>query len=398
MKKKTIFIILICISFFACNKEETVDIEDSLTIDTSSYFYGIMEKYDIDESRVQVTEDYYIVDNDIIFSKNKYPDLLKSSVLSGGIINNDNQEDITIYIDSSIPSGSEWRDAISDAVSNWNAISDCRLNFSITTQSSADIVVKDDTNGTLLDDLVVGDDYPFNYPVATAGSFPANGEPGDEILINLDVEQSSFGSLSLSQKIYNVSHAIGHCVGFIHTDWSELEWSEYKSTAVSIPGTVFTGANLDEYSIMNYQDLTRTWSFSSEDIVAIQYLYKGKRVHIKSGDYYISVSNGVVSTMNGTPGEDETFIQMEATYQSSGDPYYNFQIYDGEHYLQVNSSGEFEATSVYAYNWQKFGVFSYYSGVTIRSYDNLYFSMSYTGELSAATSQPSVFYIVDSNY
>ncbi|MBW6498168.1 MAG: hypothetical protein K0B09_07260 [Bacteroidales bacterium] len=290
---------------------------------------------------------------DILFPLSYYKEISSKHWRTETLVSFENQTNIRVKIDNSIPPTSQWRTAINQAITNWNNIPDCRLNFSLVTSGQFDILIKSD-DGVLEDYLCSCSwiPYPYYLPVAAAGTFPVGGKPGSEILINLDVEDFDAGPLSLAQKTYNISHNIGHCMGFLHTDAHVHEGVWYND--VFIPGTSFN----DEFSIMNSQDLWRDWSFSQMDVFAIQYLYGvGRRVCLRtSNGHYVQALNGgggnvVASSTN--PYAWETFHLMESPLY--GHPYYVLQARNGNYLQAANGGGgNVVANSPNPWDWETF--------------------------------------------
>lgn len=351
---KKIFLVLLSITFlFSCKKEYIDESQDAVNqLDTSNDAYEKIKSLGFLEKSIRVTSDYYVVDGDILFPKKQTTSTLRHA-RTEALVSFNNQTNIKIKIDASIPLSSDWRQAVSNAITNWNNIPNCRLTFSLVTSAPYDILVKDDSYGVLLDGLVPSlTPYPTYYPVAAGATYPSNGNPGNLLLINLDM-YPDFGILNIAQKTYNISHNIGHCVGFLHTDMIVTEGSD----RVNIPGT----SPYDQYSIMNYQDLTRSWTFSPMDITAIQTIYGNdrRRVCLKTlnGGYYVQAANGgggdaVASSLN--PWAWETFSLIESPLYG-GHPYYVLQCKSGYYLQAVNGGGgNVVANSSNPWEWETF--------------------------------------------
>ena len=173
---------------------------------------------------------------------------------------------ISVHIDSSIPTSGvdDWHSEIANALSYWNGIPNFKLNFQLTSNTNADIVISSD-NGSLND---------FVYAM---GTFPINTLPGSSLLINLD--SHSDANISPEVKEMMIAHEIGHTIGFRHTDYYYEDY--YGLThAFVIQGTwpaTSTVTNPDPYSIMNSMatlQYSPTWpGFTTYDIIAVRNLY-----------------------------------------------------------------------------------------------------------------------------
>lgn len=198
---------------------------------------------------------FYVVEGDIMFEKkslNEYNTPRLKQVRSSGALSR-NIRNITVGVSNSLKvSGkNHWLTEIQQAMNEWNNISpECGIIFRYTTEASPDIMISDD--GGILED---------NW--LAVGSYPKNYKPGATIKINLDFWSGY--TLTSSQKKYNMVHELGHCIGFMHTNWSHLG----ESTGRPIPGTPNSGSNPDPNSVMNGETPTHSWNgFSKYDIIA----------------------------------------------------------------------------------------------------------------------------------
>lgn len=227
---------------------------------------------------------YFIVENDIMISKDA--DIFSKPLTASGKPDffrgpktdqsrqdyTVTQSSVTIRIDSSIPSdGStdDWHSAIATAVGYWNAVPNNRIVFSITTSSSADIVIMSDSN--LLPD----------YAIA-ASEFPSTSDlPGNLMLINLDYNSNE--TVAAGQKAYNIVHELGHTIGYRHTNWDALGEPTYSTSTLGPYTFNIYGANLvngtrsgtsDTHSVMNGGTAEDSWNgFSNFDILAQRTVY-----------------------------------------------------------------------------------------------------------------------------
>ncbi|WP_269235296.1 M57 family metalloprotease [Flavobacterium flavigenum] len=210
---------------------------------------------------IEEYEDFFLVENDILFNKNekKSETVSKTAqVHANSLVFMENVNNITVRIDSSIPaSGNDnWRTAIATAISDWNNIIDCRINFTITTNSTADILIGSD-----------GNILPNNNPAAAF--LPSNGKPGSQIAINLDAANNTV--FSEKEKEHIIKHELGHTIGFYHTDGpskgeqtTSFNWIQYTPSGY--------GTNQDPNSVMN-AGWPYSFILSSYDIFSAKYLY-----------------------------------------------------------------------------------------------------------------------------
>lgn len=166
----------------------------------------------------------------------------------------------TICIDGS-NFNQDLSDALNAAIANFNG------------QNLSFAMVRDDSPGAGCDATITG-----NQQGGSGGSagFPSGGLPYDTINIGTGI--ASYGQAVLTHVI---THELGHCVGFRHTDYfnrsiscggSPTNEGDAGVGAIHIPGTP-TGAVLNG-SVMNScynTGSTGTWTSSDEDALAEMY-------------------------------------------------------------------------------------------------------------------------------
>lgn len=265
------------------------------------------------EDLIESNEDYYLVDGDIMISKDQVNEMRgvsndqpKSKQAYGGsgwgLVHINSVDDITIAAASNVPSA--WKSAIQSAVSNWNNLSNSRITFTYqSSPSNPDITV---------------------YYNAYSGGFyaaadPAYGnDPGSFIYIN----SLEAGGLSSLEREEIITHEMGHTIGFRHTDWQSVG----ESSANNIPFT----PSFDSQSVMNSGNGgLRSWNgFSSNDGVAARVLYPNSL----TAPGFHALHNGETS--------NSMAIDVE--------PYYVYAPY-----IEVYSKGEHET------NWSQIDYINY---------------------------------------
>lgn len=202
---------------------------------------------------------YYLVEGDISFPKGK--PVSAPSVKPGTIVQHQDQAstnaliafakqpNITVRIDGSIPS--QWVADVQQAVSDWNSIPNCRVNLTLVANGTADITFS----------------AASLYGAYGRGEFPSNGNPGAQVLLDVNATPSNF------RRLVSV-HELGHCLGFRHTDLYINGEGAGPMGGNIIPGT----PNQDYYSIMNSGGAPNQqaggWAgFSQYDVIGFQNLY-----------------------------------------------------------------------------------------------------------------------------
>lgn len=257
---KAAVVALIAANSFAitsCNNEEMV--QEKTPEQISPEIIERFEDLGFDASDLEMQGENYLVEGDIIVT----PEAL-ANMKEPVIVNGPKGEQFRTYNLVSAPrtitvrgSGLSTKasTALDMAIQNYN-----NENLSITftrVSSGGDIVVQE--TGTSAGGVA---GFPYG-----------NGDPYNSVTIY-------GGTTSYSTDVVEhvITHELGHCIGFRHTDWFDRSYScgsggsegEGSVGAVGIPGTVYYDAN----SIMNSCfSSSETGEFSSYDVVALNYLY-----------------------------------------------------------------------------------------------------------------------------
>lgn len=201
--KKIALLLSFSLLIFSCskvNESEILETKSSHTNDVLNYIksLGILQKDIVDVGNK------FIVDGDIIFSKDmivpKHNKLSKiDQFYSGDVVNLTRQSDIRILVDPSMISQNS---EISSAVNLWNNVNS-NLHFNIVTAGDFDILITSVSNTVY----------------CGQGQFPSNGNPGNNVNINLDMVKDD----NYDQRTVNIAHELGHCIGFLHSNSSGTE-------------------------------------------------------------------------------------------------------------------------------------------------------------------------------
>ena len=281
---KLLIISVITFSLQNCTTENEMEQEDELQLNDNPVLDKLLKMGFIKEQILEL-DDFYLVEGDLMFSKNikdyENNEIFDKQASTNNLVSQSNVTSMSVFVDSSTPtSGTDnWRTEINQAINDWNTINNC-INFVLTTNSNADIIVKSD-NGSLP-----------NLTIASAG-WPSGNQPYHTVLINLDFLNNF--TVPTGTKRYNMVHELGHCIGFRHTNWAAIGEGTGSVGANLITGT----PNADNNSVMNGGTALSTWNgFSNFDIVGANALYSCASFSL-TGASVICNTSSTVYTLNG---------------------------------------------------------------------------------------------------
>lgn len=247
------FYLVFLLFFVSCSNDlESIEYVESESTTFIEDDVLMMQALGFDTSNIVDLESAYLIEGDILLEKDS--PLLKQSrhaYHTTGLIGHPKQREITVGVDSSIPTSGEdnWRSEVQNAIDLWNPLSNLKMTY--TMGANPDILIRSDS-GSLPNNTIA------------AASWPTNGNPGASIKVNLDFDSNK--TIPSSQKLYNMVHELGHCLGLRHTNWKIIGESE----ANYIQGTPETDPN----SVMNGGTANSYWmGFSDGDKKAIEKLY-----------------------------------------------------------------------------------------------------------------------------
>lgn len=241
------FMLLFVLLLLSCSTEELSNTQE---INSKEYGEDVLEillEMGYSKKDIENFDDYYIVEGDIIFYKNRDYKIKerKSSekqrrYLEGYV----NMNEVKVYINNEL--NSDWRQAVSEAIDRYNLI-DANLTLILTpNESEAHIEIKYDTSIS-----------------GGLGTWPyADGRPGDFIYINPD---TNVCSLNPDTRRGIIQHELGHNLGLHHTN---------SDAGSQFPNTPYR----DDNSIMNsggHPNVCSSFSigFSTGDDTALRILF-----------------------------------------------------------------------------------------------------------------------------
>lgn len=258
MKIKTSFhkvsllgcILLLSAVISSCKKEQPDAAQPKTQEDVAVAF---LAKQGFKAENIVFKDGKYIIDTDIVISQEDVAERMKNESASGApqtehwrhtyIIKPPYHKNIRLYIEA--PVTAEWKTAVQGAIANWNNMpgqgTTIELGMSISTVSTAY-------------DTRVFMGYENASWIARAYLPNSSGKPGVSIEIN-----SKYNTMSASQKLFAITHELGHTIGLNHTN---------QTSGTFIPTTPVTDAN----SVMN--SFVLPWNgFTAGDAQATKVLY-----------------------------------------------------------------------------------------------------------------------------
>jgi len=260
MLKPLAFMLIAGFAITSCKKE----VKDAAQEEILQEVLTQIKDLGFSTSNVQKVEEGYLVEGDIILT----PDRLNERPTTPLLRIADEEQYRTFNLVTGLPrvitvssSGSvntSVSNAIDAAIGRYNA-ENLQITFT-RVASGGDINIK----------LINGGNY-----IASAG-FPSGGDPYGEVKFNKQYQNYSAGFLTTV-----ISHEMGHCIGFRHTDYMNRAYScgsggnEGQTTtgvgAVLIPGTP-SGPDAASWMLACLSATTNR-PFNSNDKKALDYLY-----------------------------------------------------------------------------------------------------------------------------
>lgn len=228
MKKITYTFMAVLALFFSCADQDERAVRNAPDLSPSNDVLAYIKSLGIRSEDIVEHDEYYVAEEDIIFPKNMIvPDenARQEQYYTGSVISFANRANVRIKIDPSMTSSPDMTTEINSAVTMWNNLRyhGSGIRLSIVT-GTYDILISNSNLGS---------------GVCGQGTFPSGGAAGGTIYIH----KSYISGNSFDQRVRTITHEIGHCISFRHTNWS----AQNESTATPVPGVGGTDAN----SLMN---------------------------------------------------------------------------------------------------------------------------------------------------
>lgn len=266
MKGPLFLFLLLSLAFCACEHPERADMgNESVPIDVLIKLTNL--GFNVVEQAPIIFNEGYLVEGDLYLTKKDLASVNMNNIAvaehyrSGNIVTG-TPRNITVSIASSL-STTTYITALNDALARFNTLG-LTLTFTRVTGSTADIVISR---------------LPAAYE--TTGIFGSSGLPGtsgnpySSILLS-GILQSTYGFTSAGIASI-ITHHLGHCIGFYHTDCPAFCQAGEGTGAVGscgyhIPGTPTTVTSTDRSWMLSCVNGSNR-PFTSADQVALNYLY-----------------------------------------------------------------------------------------------------------------------------
>lgn len=300
-------------------QDSPLEIEKDFDLNSDPELKIFLEKNNFTYETIKKSGDSYLIDGDIILSRESILSSPLPKMQKGGISPENlhaynslitsspyNYKTITIGFDSTIPTTSDYlnyRTATEEAIEEYNQIRNLRLKFEIITTGTPDITITSQQHPDF-----TWDEAPYTIAVA---HFPSAGNPGIKVHINPTYEDLE--EMTDLTKKYTMAHELGHTIGFRHTNYLTSDHSSTHSTASNVKGT----GNSDPNSVMNGGAVHPWTAFSYLDLLAMRTLYPYDAGEVPLYSYIKPATGGFNWTINWSTYQ----------YGGSGYSYYGLNGY-----------------------------------------------------------------------
>ena len=278
MRNTLTFLFILSALLFTCSCKKDTRQASSQTENNAKQVLSYIKSLGYLDEHIVDNGKEYIVEGDILFSKSmKVPSKSSSKIANteqyynGTLVNLLHQFTISVSIDPSMVSQNN---EINDAVNLWNGVSGDFVGFTVVPSGGAIVVTA----------------APAGATYCGSAGFPAGGLPFNQVLVNIPVVAGQ----SYAQRMINVAHELGHCIGFRHTN------GDGGVFGTPVPGWGGT----DGSSIMNGNSCgVLSTVLSAKDIGAVRALYpipvSPQNVQVTIGASAFSVNWSSASSVPG---------------------------------------------------------------------------------------------------
>lgn len=316
--------------FWSCKPEDSLEINHTLTPEEISFFSsaGLNTCHGL-----QVGEDYVVLENDIYFDRNELKQIIRNhaneeklsqtgsaserqNAVNTALIAPIGSTTLAVFIDPAF--SAEWQTSINTAITEWNAINECRVTLTVTTNhNSAGISIL--SNGVTITNpnSPAGWATPLGGGIGGEACFSTGTAPGRFIRLNDDVAGFT-GAANNRRRVNTTKHEIGHTFGYRHALTGEPNGNGTDACGTAVTGNVaLHGTPASDGTSVMRQGFKEDLAFSAGDIRASQLIYPNNL----NAPTSVWISNIVPVGFGGLKS-----FNINLNYPTTGAPYYNVRF------------------------------------------------------------------------
>ena len=217
-----------------------------------------LDQYGYDTTTLTEYEDYYLIDSDMGFSKERLAEAMSQPATRMAYKKLLDKQYHRLNLNLNY-TDNEGLQAFIEAVNEWNNVTGYSISFTSSFHNN-NRISRPQTRVEISENPLISGTQKLNSLIHV--EMPLNGNSGNKVLINTN--HANWKKIAYTQKVYLIMHALGHLVGCDHYDFNS---KDYPGTQHD-PNTIMQ----DETGLNNNNWLWQ--GFTAKDIQALQTMYK----------------------------------------------------------------------------------------------------------------------------